>query len=286
MTKKKQLTIKQLERLANTMRQDLIKELVEAKSGHSAGPLDLAEFFTVMYFHILNHDPKNPTWALRDRLVMSCGHNVPIRYVALAHAGYFPKKDLLTLRKLGSKLQGHPSLRDMPALESSSGPLGQGVSVAVGKALAGKLKGQKHYVYLLMSDGEQDEGQTWEAVMSAGKYKLNNLIGFIDRNNIQIDGYTEDIMPLERLKEKYEAFNWHVVEVDGHNVEQIIDAVEFAKAVYEKPTVIIMHTIPGKGVDFMEKDYTWHGKTPKPDEAKVALKKLRSLSGKITGEFE
>ncbi|MFA6071597.1 MAG: transketolase [Janthinobacterium sp.] len=282
----KQLTLKQLERTANTLRQDLIKMLLTAKSGHSAGPLGLADFFTAMYFKILNHDPKKPTWEGRDRLVMSCGHNVPIRYVAMASAGYFPKSDLKTLRKLGSKLQGHPSYIDMPAMENSSGPLGQGSSIAVGKALAAKLKKQKHYIYLLMSDGEQEEGQTWEAVMSAGKYKLNNLIAFIDRNNIQIDGYTEDVMPLENLRAKYEAFNWHVIEVDGHNIEQIIDAVEFAKAVYEKPTVVIMHTIPGKGVDFMEKDYTWHGKTPKPDEAKLALRELRTLRGKITGEFE
>lgn len=283
---KKELTIKQLERLAYTMRQDLIKSLVAAGSGHSAGPLDLAEFFAAMYFNILNHDPKKPKWEKRDRLVMSCGHNVPIRYVAMANAGYFPKKDLLTLRKFGSKLQGHPSYIDMPALESSSGPLGQGTSLAVGMALAAKLKGLKHHVYLLMSDGEQQEGQVWEAIMSAGKYKLNNLIGFIDRNNIQIDGYTEDVMPLERLKEKYEAFNWHVVEVDGHNIEQIIDAVNYAKAIYERPTVIILHTIPGKGVDFMEGDYLWHGKIPKPDEARLALKELRSMQGKITGEFE
>lgn len=283
---KKNYTLKQLERLAYTMRQDLIKMLVAAKSGHSAGPLDLAEFFTAMYFQILNHDPKKPLWENRDRLIMSCGHNVPMRYVAMAYAGYFPKTELKTLRKLNSRLQGHPSYVDMPALENSSGPLGQGSSVAVGKALAAKLKKQKHYVYLLMSDGEQQEGQTWEAVMSAGKYRLNNLIGFIDRNNIQIDGYTEDVMPLENLRAKYEAFNWHVIEVDGHNIEQIIDAVNFAKAVYEKPTVVIMHTIPGKGVDFMEKDYTWHGKPPKPEEAAVALKELRSMRGKITGEFE
>lgn len=283
---KKNYTLKQLERLANSLRQDLIKMLLEAKSGHSAGPLDLADFMTAMYFNILNHDPKNPKWEGRDRLIMSCGHNVPIRYVAMANAGYFPKAWLKTLRKLGSKLQGHPSYQDMPALENSSGPLGQGSSIAVGKALAAKLKKQKHYIYLLMSDGEQEEGQTWEAVMSAGKYKLNNLIGFIDRNNIQIDGYTEDVMPLENLRAKYESFNWHVIEIDGHNIEQIIDSVNFAKAVYEKPTVVIMHTIAGKGVEFMEKDFNWHGKTPKPDEAKEALKELRSLRGKITGEFE
>lgn len=283
---KRELTIKQLERLVYKLREDLIASLLLAKSGHSAGPLDLADFFTAMYFHILNHDPKNPMWDKRDRLIMSCGHNTPIRYVALAHAGYFPKKLLKTLRKLGSPLQGHPSFIDMPAVENSSGPLGQGASVAVGKALAAKLKNQKHQIYLLMSDGEQNEGQVWEAIMSAAKYKLNNLTAFIDRNNIQIDGRTEDIMPLESLRAKYEAFNWHVVEIDGHNMEQIIDAVNYAKAVSDRPTCVILHTIPGKGVEFMEGDYTWHGKPPNEKEAKLALKELRSLEGKITGEFE
>lgn len=218
---------------------------------------------------------------------MSCGHNVPIRYVALAHAGYIPKSSLKTLRKLGSPLQGHPSYHDMGAMvEHSSGPLGQGYSVAVGAALAAKAKGQRHFVYLLASDGEQNEGQVWEAVMLAAKYRLNNLIVFMDRNNIQIDGYTEDVMPLESLKAKYEAFNWHVLEIDGHNIEQIIDAAEYGKAIYEKPTMVIMHTIAGKGVDFMEYDYLWHGKPPKPDEAKIALQQLRTLGGKITSEHE
>lgn len=283
---KRELTIKQLERLVYKLREDLIVSLKLAKSGHSAGPLDLADFFTAMYFHILNHDPKNPKWEKRDRLIMSCGHNVPIRYVAMAHAGYFSKTLLKTLRKLGSPLQGHPSYLDMPAMENSSGPLGQGTSIAVGKALAAKLKNQKHQIYLLMSDGEQEEGQVWEAVMSAGKYKLNNLTAFIDRNNIQIDGHTEDVMPLESLRAKYEAFNWHVVEIDGHNMEQIIDAVNYAKAISDGPTCVIMHTIPGKGVEFMEGDYTWHGKTPNVEQTKLALKELRSLEGKITGEFE
>jgi len=283
---KRALTIKQLERLAYKIREDLIVSLKLAKSGHSAGPLDLADFFTAMYFHILNQDPKNPMWEKRDRLIMSCGHNVPIRYAAMAHAGYFPKKLLKTLRKLGSPLQGHPSFIDLPAVENSSGPLGQGTSVAVGKALAAKLKNQKHQIYLLMSDGEQQEGQVWEAIMSAGKYHLNNLTAFIDRNNIQIDGHTEDVMPLESLRAKYEAFNWHVVEIDGHNMEQIIDAVNYAKAISDRPTCVILHTIPGKGVEFMEGDYKWHGKTPNKEEARLALRELRSLEGKITGEWE
>ena len=270
----KKLTIKELERKANDLRQDLIKMLVEAGSGHSAGPLDLADFFAVMYFNILNHDPKKPDWEGRDRLVMSCGHNVPIRYVAMAHAGYFPKKELMTLRKINSRLQGHPSYNDLPGMENSSGPLGQGVSVAVGKALSAKLKKQKHWVYLLMSDGEQEEGQTWEAVMSAGKYKLNNLIAFIDRNNIQIDGYTEEIMPLESLKAKYEAFNWHVVEVDGHNVKHILKAFEDAKKIEDMPVAILAQTIKGKGVKFMENRAEWHGKPPTKEEMVRALVEL------------
>ncbi len=279
-------TIKGLERKANEMRKDLIKSLVAAGSGHSAGPLALADFFTAMYFHVLNYDPTKPLWDKRDRFLLSCGHVVPIKYVAMAHAGFFPKSQLKTLRKLGSPLQGHPSYHDMPALEHAAGPLGQGASIAVGKALAAKMKGQKHMVYCVVSDGEQQEGQTWEAAMLAGKHKLNNLVFFMDRNNIQIDGYTEDVMPLENLKGKYEAFNWHVLEIDGHNIEQIIDAASYSQAIYEKPTMVIMHTIPGKGVDYMERDYTWHGKPPTPEQAQEALRQLRSLGGQITGEFE
>lgn len=280
------MTIRELERKAYDLRQDLIKMLVEAKSGHSAGPLDLAEFFTAMYFHVLNHDPKNPAWPERDRLCLSCGHVAPIRYTAMIHAGYLPMSELMTLRKFGTKLQGHPGYQEWPALEHSSGPLGQGLSVAVGMALAARMNREKHFVYCLTSDGEQNEGQVWEAAMFAGKNRMSNLIAFIDRNNIQIDGMTEDIMPLEPLRKKWEAFNWHVQEIDGHNMEQIIDAVNTAKAVVEKPSMIILHTIAGKGVPFMEYDYTWHGKPPKPEEAERALKALRTLQGKITGEHE
>lgn len=260
--------------------------LVEAGSGHSAGPLDLAEFFTAMYFHVLRHDPKRPLWPERDRLCMSCGHVAPIRYAAMIEAGYLPKSAFHTLRKFGSKLQGHPGLVDWPAVEHSSGPLGQGLSVAVGMALAALMDKKTHWIYCLMSDGEQEEGQIWEAAMLAGKNKLHNLIAFIDRNNIQIDGMTEDVMPLEPLRKKWEAFNWHVIEVDGHNIEQIIDAVNTGKAVYEKPTLVILHTIAGKGVDFMEYDFTWHGKPPTPEQAKIALRELRTLKGQITGEHE
>lgn len=281
-----QKTQENLAKIANDIRQDIIKALVEAGSGHSAGPLGMADIFTALYFFILNHDPENPTWKDRDRVVLSNGHICPVWYVTLAHAGYFPKEELLTLRKINSRLQGHPHFGSLPGVENTGGPLGQGLSQAIGMAIAAQLDKQKHHVYCLMSDGEHDEGQVWEAALFAGKYKIHNLTAIMDRNNIQIDGMTENIMPLEPLKEKYESFGWHVIEVDGHNFEQIIDACNLAKAIYEKPVMIIAHTIPGKGVDFMEFDYHWHGKPPKPDEAKLALRELRSLRGRITGEHE
>lgn len=280
------LNLQELKYKANDIRQDIIEMLVEAGSGHSAGPLDMAEVFTALYFKVLRHDPQNPKWADRDRLVLSCGHICPVLYATLAEAGYFPKEELKTLRKLGSRLQGHPHNLDLPGLETSSGPLAQGTSQAIGLALAYRMEHARNRVYLIMSDGEQQEGQTWEAAMFAGKNKLSNLTAFIDRNNIQIDGYTEEVMPLENLRGKYEAFNWHVLEVDGHNLQEIIDACMEAKAIYEKPTVIIAHTIAGRGVDFMEYDYKWHGTPPDKEQAAVALRELRTLRGKIESECE
>lgn len=280
------MTIKELEEKANTIRQDIIKMLVEAGSGHSAGPLGMADVFTALYFEILKHDPKNPEWEDRDRLFLSCGHIVPVRYATMANAGYFDRDELMTLRKLGSKLQGHPERERMLALESTSGPLGSGLSQAAGYAYAARMDNQKFRVYCVCSDGEQQEGNHWEGVMFAGNYKLSNLTVFIDRNNIQIDGHTEDVMQLEPLIDKYRAFNWHVIHANGHNIEEIIDAANHAKAVYEKPTVIICHTIPGKGVDFMENAPEWHGKPPDKDEAKKALHGLRTLGGKIKSEHE
>lgn len=260
--------------------------LVEAGSGHSAGPLGMADVFTALYFNVLNHNPKNINWDKRDRLYLSAGHICPVRYAAMARAGYFPVKELMTLRKFGTRLQGHPSNLDLPGLECSSGPLGQGLSIAVGAAIAALVDKKRHYIFCVTGDGEQNEGQIWEAAMLAGKLKLWNLIQIMDRNNIQIDGHTEEVMPLEPLRAKYEAFNWHVIEVDGHNIEQIIDACNEAKAIYEKPTLIIAHTIPGKGVDYMEFEPSWHGKPPKPEEAKAALHQLRTLRGRIVGEHE
>ena len=260
---------------------------MEAGSGHSAGPLGMADVFTAMYFHVLKHDSKNPDWEERDRLVLSNGHICPILYVALAHAGYFSKSELKTLRKFGTKLQGHPHRPHLPGLETTSGPLGSGLSQASGMAKVALMDDKNWRVYCMMSDGEHDAGNTYEAMMFAGKNKLHNLTAIMDRNNIQIDGYTEDIMPLEPLREKYEAFNWHVIEVDGHNMAAIVDACREAEAIHEKPVMILAHTIPGKGVSYMEGKFEWHGKPPKPgEEEKIALSDLRTLGDKIESEHE
>lgn len=275
-----------LAQTANTIRQDIIKMLLEAGSGHSAGPLGMADVFTTLYFAILNIDPKKPDWPGRDRLVLSCGHICPVLYATLAHRGYFPVSELMSLRKFGTRLHGHPHNLALPGLENSGGPLGQGLSQGIGMALAARLDGAKSRVHVVVSDGEHDEGQIWEAVMFAGKYKLDNLTSWMDRNNIQIDGFTENIMPLEPLKEKYEAFGWHVLEVDGHNYQEIYSASEEAKGIHQKPTLVICHTIPGKGVDFMENDFKWHGMPPNQEQAQLALKELRTLGGKIRGEHE
>jgi len=278
--------LKDLEEKANTARELVIKTLLEAGSGHSAGPLGMADIFTAFYFHILNHDPKNPEMPNRDRLVLSNGHICPIRYVTMAMAGYFPLEELKTLRKIDSRLQGHPHRTALPGLETTSGPLGEGISQGIGIALAGKLDKKDYQVYVIASDGEHQEGNTWEAAMFAGKMKLNNLTLIIDRNNIQIDGFTENVMPLEPLKEKYLSFNWEVIEIDGNNIKEFVDAIKKAKSIFEKPVCIIAHTIPGKGVSFMEKDFTWHGKPPNKEEARIALKELRTLSGRITSEHQ
>jgi transketolase len=278
------MNTKALEKKANEIRKDLIEMLLIAGSGHTAGPLGMADIFTALYFNVLNHNPKKPNWDGRDRLILSNGHIVPIRYVTMAHAGYFPKKELATLRQFGTRLQGHPNRLDLPGLETTAGPLGQGTSIALGMAIAAKQDGKKHMIYCITGDGELNEGQCWEAFMLGGKLKLNNLAVIVDRNNIQIDGYTEDVMPLDPLREKFESFGWHVVEINGHNMEEIINALELARSVYERPVAIIAHTIPGKGVDFMEFEPSWHGKPPKADEAKKALQQLRTLGGKIDCE--
>jgi len=279
-------TLIQMEHSANRIRESIITMLEKAGSGHSAGPLGLADIFSALYFSILNIDPKNPDWDNRDIFFLSNGHVVPVQYAAMAEAGFFDKEELLTLRQTGSRLQGHPERERLPGVESTSGPLGSGLSQAAGYAYSLQyIDGIKHrFVYVVMGDGELNEGNIWEAAMFAGKNKLSQLIGIIDRNNIQIDGNTEDVMPLEDLKGKWESFGWHVLEVDGHNIESIIDAASQGRAISNRPTVIIAHTIPGKGVDFMEYDYKWHGMPPNADQAKDALRKLRTLDGKITHE--
>ena len=273
-----EIKTKELQVKANDIRQSIIEMLVEAGSGHTAGPLGMADIFTLFYFHVLKHDPKNPAWAERDRLVLSNGHICPVFYSAMAHSGYFPVEELKTLRKFGTRLQGHPHREYLPFIENSSGPLGAGLSQAVGMALADRIDEQdkERFIYCFMSDGEHDEGNTWEGMMLAGKNKLRNLIAIVDRNNIQIDGNTEDVMPLEPIVDKWRAFNWHVIEVSGHDFCALNEAVEEAQAIAEKPTVIIAHTIPGKGVKAWERDYKWHGKPPTKEEGEMALKELRN----------
>jgi transketolase len=276
-----------LEEKANVVRQDILKMLTKAGSGHSAGPLGMADIFTALYFHVLEHDPKKPNWVDRDRLLLSNGHIVPVRYVTMAHAGYIKMEELNGLRQFGSRLQGHPEIAWLPALENTSGPLGDGSPQATGLAYIGKLEKKPWHVYCVMSDGELEAGITWEAALFAGKHRLHNLTWIIDRNHIQIDGYTEEVMPLEPLREKFEAFGFEVIEIDGHNIREFIDACNYAKAYWDKPTVIIAHTIPGKGVSFMEFEPKWHGQPPKDkDELNRALKELRTLGGKIISESE
>ncbi len=287
--------INDLELKARDIRTTIVEMLVAAGSGHTAGPLGMADIFAALYFAVLTHDPAHPEWDGRDRLVLSNGHIVPVRYAAMAHAGYFPLAECLTLRKFGTRLQGHPERLKLPGMETTSGPLGSGLGQAAGIALGARMDGKKFRTYCAMSDGEHDAGNVWESAMFAGANKLSNLTAIIDRNNIQINGMTENVMPLEGMRAKYEAFNWHVIEIDGHNMARIVDACNEAKAVYEKPTVIIAHTIPGRGVREIEFDYRWHGtppgkgptdKIPADKQAEVFLKELRTLKGKIQSEHQ
>ncbi len=280
------IKVKSLSLRANLIRQSIVEMLCEATNGHTAGPLGMTDIFTLLYFNTLKHDVKNPTWEKRDRLVLSNGHICPVLYATLAHAGYIPIEELMTLRKFGSRLQGHPHREFLPILESSSGPLGSGLSQAVGMAIADRMdNGIKTdtTIYCMLGDGELDEGQNWEAMMLAGKERLHNLIAIVDRNNIQIDGDTEDVMPLENLMDKWKSFNWHVQEVDGHNFEMVEDAIGEAKAVFEKPSVIIARTIPSKGVKEWERDYKWHGKAPNKEQRDMALKELQASAELING---
>lgn len=280
----KLLTVKDLMLKANDVRVDVINSLLEAGSGHSAGPLGMADIFTILYFNVMRHDPKNPALPSRDRLVLSNAHICPLLYAQLAEAGYFPLEELKTLRKLGTRLHGHPHNLALPGLEASGGPLAQGTSIACGIALALKMDKSNSRVYLMMSDGELEEGQSWEALMFAAKYSLDNITAVIDRNFIQIDGNTEDIMPLEPLKQKLEAFNWNVMVVNGHDYPKLLEAFKAASEFKGKPTVIIALTTPGKGVSFMENNFEWHGKPPNKDEALKALSELSVARQKILEE--
>jgi transketolase len=273
---------KRLELIANEIRQDIVEMLIEAGSGHCAGPLGIADVLTALYFEVLSHDPKIPKWQERDVFLMSNGHCAPALYATLARAGYIEKSALKTLRKFGSELQGHPERIKNDAIESTSGPLGCGLSQACGMALAMHMNDEtRRWVYVLMGDGELNEGNVWEAAMLANKYRLSNITAIVDRNNIQIDGQTEDVMPLDNLRDKWKSFGWHCIDINGNDIESVIDALNMAKAVADKPVVILAHTVPGKGVDFMEYDYHWHGPITDKKLAKQALKQLRTLNGKI-----
>lgn len=276
--------VKRLELIANKLRQHVISSVANAKSGHQGGPLGMADLFAVLYFHELRHDPKNPGWEDRDRLILSNGHTCPIRYAAMAESGYFPVDELMTLRKLGTRLQGHPERTRLPGTETTSGPLGAGLAQAAGLAYAAKMDGKKWRTYAMTSDGEHEAGLHWEAMLFAGKYRLDNLVCIVDRNYIQIDGKTEDVMPLDPLRDKYEAFNWHVIECNGNDVRDVVRAFEEAKAPEQKPICIIAHTIPGKGVSYMENNYLWHSQPFKPGEAEQALKELRAEEERLNAE--
>lgn len=278
--------LKDLELLAADLRKNVIEMLATAQSGHPAGALGTAEIFTALYFHVLNINPQSPKDKTRDRFVLSNGHICPILYAALAHRGFFPKEDLKKLRQLGSPLQGHPHNLALPGIETSSGPLGHGLSQAIGMALAARLDNLDYRTYCMISDGELNEGQTWEALLFAGSNKINNLTLLVDRNGIQLSGNTENVLPLESLREKLEAFNWYVLEIDGHNVEEIVNACQMAKTITQRPTAIIAHTIPGKGVKFMEYKFEWHGKPPTSKEAEFAAKELEQTKSQIGKKYE
>ena len=268
------LLIKEMQDKAKLIRRHIIRMIAEANSGHPGGSLSAADILTVLYFHVLQHDPKNPLWPDRDRFILSKGHAAPALYAALAESGYFPIDELLTLRKTNSRMQGHCDVTTTPGVETSSGPLGQGLSFGIGCALAARLDNQKYYTYVLLGDGECDEGQVWEAAMSAAHYKLDNIIAIIDRNGIQLDGWTRDIMNTEPLDEKWRAFGWHVIIVDGHDIYKLAIAFDEAKMIKGNPVMIIANTVKGKGVSFMENKAEFHGKPPTKEQAAQALKEL------------
>lgn len=277
MTAKRIESIKELERLATRLRIEIVKMIGAAGSGHPGGSLSEVELLSALYFRVLRHDPTRPTWEDRDRFILSKGHGVPALYAVLAEAGYIDPKLLPTLRKLNSPLQGHPDKRMLPILEASTGSLGQGISIAIGMALAAKMDKKDWRTFVMVGDGEMQEGQNWEAAMFAPYHKLNNLTLIIDYNRQQLDDWTAKILDLEPLADKLKAFNWNVIEVDGHDFSQVIPALEKARAnTTERPTAIVAHTVKGKGVSFMENNIKWHGVAPKPEEVEAALKELEA----------
>ncbi|MBP6944397.1 transketolase [Patescibacteria group bacterium] len=276
------MTTQDLEKKAYEIRMDIIQALLAAKSGHTGGPLGMADIFTALYFAIAHVDPKNPIDPERDRIVLSNAHICPVLYATLAQRGFCSREQFLTtLRKLGSPFQGHSNNHFNLGIETCGGPLAQGISQAVGMALAGRMNKASWQVYCLTGDGELNEGQCWEAIMMAGKERLSNLTAIVDRNHIQIDGDTEDIMPLEPLADKWRAFGWNVIDMDGHNMEDILERFKKAQAYIKGPTVLLAHTIPGKGVSFMENKYEWHGKPPNAEEAKLALAELQTIYNQL-----
>lgn len=270
-----------IQEMACQIRQDIIEMLVPAKSGHPGGSLSSADIMASLYFSVMNIDPANPQWADRDRFVLSKGHAAPVLYAALAERGYFPREELLGLRQTGHFLQGHPDMKKVPGVDMSTGSLGQGISAAAGMALAAKIDQKPYRVYCLLGDGEVAEGLVWEAAMAAAHYRLDNLVGILDNNGLQIDGRNEDVMNSAPLADKWEAFGWNVLKVDGHNVEELLNAFDLAKNFRGKPTMIIAKTVKGKGVCFMENQAGWHGAAPSPEQAEEALAELKG--GKING---
>lgn len=270
----KELNLNELAAKSKKIRKEIVSMVYRANSGHLGGSLGATDIVVALYYYIMKHDPGNPRWTLRDRFILSKGHCTPVIYAVLADCNYFPSEDLKTFRRPASHLQGHPFQPKTPGIEASTGTLGLGISTGVGMALAAKLRKESHFYYILCGDGEIQEGQVWEAAMFANKYKLDNVIAFVDRNNLQTDGNTEMVMPLDPLKPKWESFGWHVQEIDGNDFVQIIGAVEAAKKVYERPSVIIARTVKGKGVSFMENEASWHGTPPKKEEYERAIKEL------------
>ena len=272
------MSVDELKQMAATIRCDIIDMICTAEAGHPGGSLSATDIVTALYFRLMRIDPANPRWPERDRFILSKGHACPVWYAALAERGFFDKSHLGTLRRLGSILQGHPDMNKVPGIDMTAGSLGQGLSVGIGMALAGRLQKKDYHVWVVIGDGESQEGSVWEAAMAGAKWKLGNLTAILDRNNLQNDWYVNDLMPIEPVADKWRAFGWHVVEINGHAMEEIVPALEAAKDREDGPTLILAHTIKGKGVSFMENVCEWHGKAPCQEEADQALKEIRRCS--------